>query len=261
MRLRDACVLIGAFLVLFDLTGCNRNNNRIIYTNPADSAHIKPTVMTPHAKAQNEVALAQEYITQGKFDVALDDLQKAIKLDPSSFEAYTVLGILDEKLNRLTEADAAYAKSVKLAPNNGNVLNNYGAWLCRSGHPNEADPQFRKAIADPFYKTPAIALGNAATCANQAGNAALAESYDRQVLALDPGNVAAMQSLAEIEYKRGDFMRARGFIERVFATGQNAPESLDLAAHIEEKLGDQDSARNYRTRLSSDFPEYTQQQF
>jgi type IV pilus assembly protein PilF len=264
MRLRDACVLGGAFLVLLASSGCKSihfGNGTSEYDTRPKTKALKSDPVTPRQKAQNEIALAQEYWQRGNYEIALEDVQKAIKLDSAYPEAYAMLGLVNEKINRLDQAQAAYEKSVKLAPNSGNMLNNYGAWLCRSGHPAEADDQFRKALADPFYKTPEMALGNAAACATKAGHIELAEGYDRKVLAIDPSSSLALQSMATIDFKRGDFMQARAFVERALAKGKPAPESLDLAARIEEKLGDPAAARGYRDRLSTEFPQYVPGQF
>ncbi len=252
MRLRDAYAIGGAILAVCAFSGCDLVRGR-------DTA-FKDDTKTPHNRSQTEIALAQQYIEDEKYEIALDRLQHAAALEPSSADAYTMLGFLYEKINRPAQAEVSYAKSVKLAPDKGDILNNYGAWLCRSGHPLEADPVFRKALADPFYKTPAAALGNAATCASKAGKPDLAEGYNRQILALDATNVDALQALATLQYQRGDFLRARGFIERLLATGKPTAETLDLAAQVEDKLGDRDRARSYRERLATEFPLYTPSQ-
>ncbi|HEY2345572.1 MAG TPA: type IV pilus biogenesis/stability protein PilW [Xanthomonadaceae bacterium] len=258
MRLRDAGALCGALLVLCAFAGCGVfHKSNIIYANNQPLPKIKSDANTPHAISQNEVALGEEYIKMGKYELALDSLQKAVKAEPSSPDAYTVLGVLYERINRPALAEANYAKAVKLAPDKGDMLNNYGAWLCRSGHPAEADAQFRKALNDPFYKTPGMVLNNAAVCALKAGKPDVAEAYDRQALAADPSDPEALRSMADVSFQRADYMRARGFIERYLAAGRSNPGALDLAARIEDKLGDQESARTYRSRLSSEFPQYT----
>jgi len=257
MRLHDARFVIGAMFAICALTGCKaiRGNGITDVSQPVP--HFKSDANTPHVAAQNDVALAEEYMKDGKYEIALDRLQRAAKLDPSSPDVYTMLGYLYEKINRPEQAEANYARSVKLAPDKGDYLNNYGAWLCRSGHPTEADPLFRKALADPFYKTPTAALENAATCAVKAGRPDLAEGYDRQILAMDPNNADALQTMASVQYQHGNYMSARGFIERLLAAGKATPDSLVLAALIEDKLGNHDGARDYRNRLSTEFPQYT----
>ena len=246
-------------MALVALTGCSHKlalRTTEVRTDVSQTKIPHDTENTPQRAAQTEIALAEQYIESSQYDVALDRLQRAVKLDPDSADAYTVLGLLYEHINRPAQADASYAKSVKIAPDKGEILNNYGAWLCRSGHMVEADEWFRKAVADPFYKTPAAALGNASACALKAGKPGLAEGYDRQLLAIDPANAGALQDLATILFQRGDYMHARAFVERLLAGDKVAPDMLDLAASIEDKLGDADAARGYRKRIATEFPQY-----
>jgi type IV pilus assembly protein PilF len=261
MRLRDAGFVLGVAVAVAAVAGCGmirgKNGPSSHYQlNTEPQAHFSSKPSDPHRAAQNEIALAQEYIKTQQYEVALHRLERAIKLDPKSPDGYTMLGLLNERINRPVQAEAAYAKAVALGPDKGDILNNYGAWLCRSGHPNQADPLFRKALADPFYQTPQVALGNAATCATKAGKPGLAESYERQILGLDANNPDALRAMAGISFQHGDYLRARGFIERFLAAGSAAPDVLDLAAQVEDKLGDRDSAKAYRTRLATEFPTY-----
>lgn len=257
MRLREMLPMIAIALALLALAGCHnsRNQSPYFYSTQQDVPKFKSDAATPHAIAQNEVALAQEYLKMGKYDLALERLQKAIKTEPSSPDGYTVLGLLYERINRPELAEANYAKAVKLAPDKGDMLNNYGAWLCRSGHPVEADVQFRKALSDPFYHTPGVAMLNASICAAKAGKLELAEGYGRQLLAVDPNNLQGLQNMADISFQRGQYLQARGFVERFVATGAYSPPLLDLGARIEDKLGDAAAARGYRDRIAAGAPQ------
>ena len=256
MRLHDARLLVGIACALCALAGCHRIGGERS-SHEREQVSLRDDDNKPHRASQTDIALAEQYIEAGQYEVALDRLQNAVKLEPTSANAYTMLGVLYERINRPAQAEASYAKSTKLAPDKGDILNNYGAWLCRSGHPLEADAWFRKALADPFYKTPAIAMGNAATCALKADKPELAEAYDRQVLALDATNAGALQEMASTLHQRGDDLHARAFMERLLAAGKTTPEMLDLAASIEDKLGDASAARGYRTRIATEFPQYT----
>lgn len=257
MRLHDGRLLIGAMLALCALAGCHTVSGGRNGSSLHQETSLRDDDNKPHRASQNDIALAEQYIQDGKYEVALDRLKNAVQLEPSSADAYTMLGLLYERINRPAQAEASYAKSAKLAPDKGDILNNYGAWLCRSGHPSEADAWFRKALADPFYKTPGTALGNAASCALKAEKPALAESYDRQILAQDPTNAGALQEMATTLHQRGDDLHARAFVERLLAAGTASPEMLDLAASIEDRLGDASAARGYRDRIATEFPQYT----
>ena len=251
MRLRDATLM----LAIMALLACGHLRNEIAVDN---GESFRPAKSQPDPKRAVEIniGLAVEYMGANDYEAALDKLQKAIHIDGSSATAYSVLGLLYERINRPVQAGESYAKAARLAPDKGDFQNNYAQWLCHSGRPVEADPYFRKALDDPFYKTPAAALSNAGTCALKAGKPELAETYYRRLLTLDANNVDALQQLAAMLYQRGDYLRARAFMERRVNQGTANAEMLDLAARIEDKLGDRDAANSYRRRLSSEFPQY-----
>lgn len=207
--------------------------------------------------AELQVKLGRGYMEQGDLETAMARLQRALKLDPRSVDAHTMLAVLNERINRPAEAESFYRKAERLAPDNGDVNNNLGAFLCGSGRQHEADAYFLKALNDPFYRSPVAALSNAGVCALKAGDAAKAEDYFRRVLATQPNNATALFELARMHYLKGDDMRARAFIQRLEASTPADPVALDLGQRIETRLGDAAAARRYATRLQNEFPDYT----
>jgi tetratricopeptide (TPR) repeat protein len=138
------------------------------------------------------------------------------------------------------------------------ILNNYGAWLCRSGHAAEAAEHFRRAMADPFYKTPAAALTNSGTCLLKAGKRDAAEVALRKALELHPDEPEALIQLAAVLYDKGEFFKARAFVQRFEATSQARPEALMLGRNIELRLGNGRGAGDYTRKLLQGFPESEQ---
>jgi type IV pilus assembly protein PilF len=195
------------------------------------------------------VELGQRYYSRGEYQIALEKLQSALQIDPTSPNAHTVIAILYETINDTNKAAEHYRRSVQYGSRSGDVLNNYGSWLCRQRKYDEADEHFRRAIADPFYKTPESALANAGTCALAAGRYDLGENYLRQVLVARPDDGQALLGLAEVAFRKQDFMRARAFVQRAESQGALGKSALELAIRIEESLGDVRSAAAYRARL------------
>lgn len=223
----------------------------------AGTSAPRSTQPTQNSRAADEnVALAQQYIQNGQYEVALGRLQHALTLDPRSANAHTMMGLLNERIGRDDQAGVAYRRATELAPDRGDVNNNYGTWLCKHGKANESLRWFERAIEDPFYRTPDSAMANAGACARIAGDRALAEEYLRKALEANARNPRVLQELALIQYDNGDYMRARAFVQRREASGPVDGEVLHLAARIEEQLGDRDAANRYRSRLASEFPEF-----
>ena len=208
--------------------------------------------------ARVHTELAQHYLADGDLQDALAKLQLALKFDPNYAPAHTVIAVVYEKINNLPEAEVHYRKAVALEPGKGGPNNNLGQFLCRTGRLQESIGYFRKAVADPFYATPDVALTNAGICQLQAGDTAGAEASFRDAIARNPGNGDALFHLAEVLYRQGDAFRARAFIQRFDALGKPNAAALKLGYDIESRLGNTDAAQIYLRRLQSQFPDSEQ---
>lgn len=197
------------------------------------------------------VELGQRYYARGEYEIALEKLQSALEINPNSANGHTVIAILYETINDGARAAEHYRKSLQYGGRNGGILNNYGSWLCRQQRFDEADEHFRRALADPFYRSPESALANAGTCALAAGKFDVAENYLRQVLAARPEDEQALIGMAEVAWRKEDFLNARAFLQRAESRTPLSRSALQLAAQIEDSLGDSAAAAAYRARIGS----------
>ena len=202
--------------------------------------------------------LGQKYMQQGNLKVALDDLNKALSYDPDYVDAHTVLGLLYERIGDPKQAEEHYRRAAQLRPKSGNELNNYGTFLCRAGRYDESKDYFERAIADPFYNTPDVALTNEGTCLLKGGKKDEAEVVLRKALDRSPNNAEALFQLASTLYEKADYFKARAFMQRFESVGQARPESLMLGRNIELRLGNGSAAGEYTRRLLQSFPESQQ---
>ena len=210
--------------------------------------------------AEVHVALGQRYLQQGKLELALEKLEKALKFDSSYVDAHTVIAVLYERINDQKQAAEHYRRAVELAPRNGAVNNNYGAFLCRAGKLDEAAVRFSTAVADPFYRTPDVAYANSGTCFQQAGKFDRAEQDFRKAVEINPNNSEALFHLAGVLFRKSDFLRARAFLQRFEALGAPSADALLLGFNIETSLGNAREANEYARRLRSEFPDSPQRQ-
>lgn len=205
--------------------------------------------------AIDQVALAEQGLRAGQLDDAETHANAAIKADPTSSDAYTLLAMIQEQRGKDAQAGPLYAKAVALAPTRGVLLNNYGAWLCGSGQAAASLGLFDRALADPGYPTPGSALANAGSCALKAGQDERASRDLAKALELDPANAVALEGMAESEFKAGHYLEARAFSERRLAVAPASVKMLQLASQIEQKLGDTVAAARYVQRISTEFPQ------
>lgn len=253
---------VALLLALVALTGCKRltfvrpNFDKTNYEHTGPDYSVRDDKRSKDAaSARNRIQLAQAALRNGDLDGAERDAHTALKADPRSADAHTLLGAIAERRGNSAAAGQYYKKAVDLAPERGAFLNNYGVWLCGSGRAAESLSWFDRALADSAYATPTAALANAGSCATAAGQYERAERDLRTALALDAGNALALGALARIELQKGNAFEARAFSERRLAAAPADPDALLLASQIEQKLGDTAAAARYVQRLRAEFPD------
>jgi len=259
MQLRNVLILIAgmAFLV----TSCSRltfvkpSGKR---KGPQETARTYDVRDSPAVKqrlaARDRLARATQRLQGGDMVAAEADAKEALKADPGSADAHTVLAVVNDRRGNQAIAGAHYRRAAELAPSQGAALNNYGAWLCNNGLASESLVWFDRAVAARGYASPESALANAGGCALKTGQYARAQRDLRTALEIDPSNPFALASMAESEFRQDRFFEARAFSERRLAAAPATAGVLQLAARIEERLGDRKAASRYLQRLQSDFP-------
>ncbi|MEG3191063.1 type IV pilus biogenesis/stability protein PilW [Lysobacter sp. D1-1-M9] len=206
------------------------------------------------AEARAQARVAAQYLAQGELAAAEKAARQALRLDEGSEAAHTLLAAVHDRRGDRDRAGDHFRRAAELAPRSGAALNNYGTWLCGNGQAVESVEWFEAALADPGYRTPAVALANAGACAARAGLDRRAEAFLRAAIELDPKNSVALGALAEQAFRAGDAFGARAFSERRLAAAPASAEALLLASQIEQELGDKDAADRYVRRMRAEFP-------
>ncbi|MCW6026457.1 type IV pilus assembly protein PilF [Stenotrophomonas rhizophila] len=204
---------------------------------------------------QDQMVLAGESMRAGALDAAEKRVRAATKIDARRPEAYMMLAAIATQRGNEAGAGPLYAKAAELAPDRGDVLNNYGAWLCAHGRPAESLVWFDRALQAPGYTTPASALANAGGCALEAGQSERATPDLRRALEIDPVNAYALESMARSEYAQGRYFEARAFAQRRLAAAPATRSVLQLASQIEARLGDNVASGRYLQRIHDEFPQ------
>ena len=217
--------------------------------------------LTPDdSPAKLYVDLAKEYHRLGQTEVALRRAQQAVKTDGQYAPAHVWLAFLLEQLQQTDEAAKHYERAVKIAPNNPDVLNAYGSFLCNQRRYAEADAQFVKAAKNPVYATPWIALTNAGNCAVEAGDTTKAETHYRAAIQANAGFGAPLARMGELAMKRGDSKAAKDYIDRYFKpetvrTPADSRIALKVGIEAELALGNRKRAAFYQDALKKNFPD------
>lgn len=200
------------------------------------------------------VKLAAEYLRQGQMETALRKANKALELDSKNAQAHNVTALIYQRLGQNQLAGEHYRKAVSLDPKDPYVLNAYASFLCDQRKFSEAEAQYKKALANPLYPSPWIAMTNMGTCAKRSGNRSKAETNFRQALNANPSFGPALAALAELDYDRGQYKSARSHLDRYFKVTRPTPQVLLLAVRVERKLGSRKRAATYAQMLRKNYP-------
>jgi type IV pilus assembly protein PilF len=204
--------------------------------------------------ARTHVELGVGYLRQGKFNVALEKLKKAIEAEPGYSPGHSAIAIVYEKLEHYEKANDHYLEAISLSPDDGNLYNNYGVFLCGREKYLEAEKYFLKAVSTPRYKTPELAYENAGACVRKVSKIKEAEEYLTKALKINPKLPLALVNMAHIRFEQSNFLSTRGFLQRYEGVSQHNADSLWLGVLVERKLGNKSEAQRYAKLLQSNFP-------
>lgn len=213
-------------------------------------------------RAAIRIELAVGYYERGQLDAALDEIKLALRAEPDNVTAYGVRALIYSGMGELGLAEDNFQRALKLAPQNADVSNNYGSFLCKNGRVAQSIPYFDAALANRTYQSPANALNNAGACSLKLGEYALAERYLLQALQQTPDLATTNANLARLYYERRDYPRAGFFVSRLGKTTKLESLTADvlwLAIKVQHKLGDAGAEASLVTQLRrhhSASPEY-----
>jgi type IV pilus assembly protein PilF len=209
-------------------------------------------------RAEVHTSLAAEYYQRGSIGVALQETRLAIKDDPNYVPAWNMQGLILMELREDDNARTAFERAMRLEPNNSEVLNNYGWFLCTRGDHNRGLELMTRAAADPLYPTPEKSYLSSGLCMRRANRSADAETYLRRAVAIRPDMIGALYNLAEITYERGANKDAEAFLNRYMRVTNPTIDSLALGVKIARANGDRASEDSFLQQMRRRFPEAPQ---
>jgi type IV pilus assembly protein PilF len=218
----------------------------------------QPRVADNQRAAQANVELGVAYFREGRLQLAMDNLRRAIELDPDSPAAHAAMAVLYERLGEVEPAERHYRRALTLSPKDSRVHNNFGQFLCQHNRLQDADRHFRQAVSDPLYDTPEVAYTNAGICARRIPDERKAEEYFRLALERNPFYSMALLQMLRLNYDLCEHLRARAYLQRFQQVSRHVPESLWIGIRVEHALGDKNAVASYGLALRNNFPDAPQ---
>jgi len=209
-------------------------------------------------RAAVRLQLAANYYQSGQLQIAIETAHRAIDLDPDSAAAYGLLGLMQMDIGQVKQADANFQRALSIDHDNPDLNNNYGWFLCQTGHERESITYFERALASRLYDTPARALQNAGICLLRIHDDAGGEKYLLRALSADATSPVAKFQLAQMYLHQRRFDRCDFYFDLLIRSTEPNAETLWLGARIAHAKNDEATQRRYAEQLQLRFPDSPQ---
>ena len=243
-------IVMNVCAVVFVMTGCASTElgggQRELQTSSDQSENQR--------RAQIRMQLAIGYYQQGQFSVALDEIKQALQIDPDYSDAYSVRALIYMDMGETALARDNFQRAMKLAPNNPDLSNNYGWFLCQNGQEKQSIAYFEAALKSRAYQSPVKALNNAGACSLKLKELVAAERYLTEAFRQEPANLDTNANLAKLHFARGDYQQARSYISRATKADPVSADVLWTAIKVERKLDNRPAENSFAIQLRRRHP-------
>jgi len=174
------------------------------------------------------VTLGMIHTGTGRYEEAVQNLQKALVLDPINSDAYRELAKTYQQMGRQKEAESTYLNAIAVRPGYWGTHNDLGGFYYRLGRYAEAEKEFQSVVA----LTPDNARGysNLGVIAySQKRYEEAAKMYEKSV-AIKP-SAAAYSNLGTVYYMLSQYAEAARYYEKAIQmNGRDSRDWHNLAA-------------------------------
>lgn len=205
--------------------------------------------------AKTRVSLGLTYLKNGNFSQAKFNLDKALEFAPRSADVHYGLAYYYQTVGENDSAEKSYQTAMDYDPNNPDLANSYGAFLCQQGKYPQAKHFFLKAINSSNYISSAETYENLALCSQSQGYQTEASEYLRSAVKHQPGRAKSLYLLTQSLILEENWQEAKDVLRKYEKVAQVNAETLLLSTQIEQGLGNTDIARGYGDMLLKIFPD------
>ncbi len=208
----------------------------------------------PRTRAKVHTELGALYFQEGNIPVAMEELTVAIYIDSTYAPAYSMRALVHHFLKEPEHAETNFRDALRYAPDDPEIANNYGWFLCQNNRGEEAMPHFERALRNRLYQTPDRAYLNAGQCAMNLGKFDVARDYLDRAHRLTGGSPLVTLRLAELNFRTGIVEEAHRQLSEMMRAMEPNAEMLWLGVRVARKVGDRESEVSYATQLRRRFP-------
>lgn len=182
--------------------------------------------------AKTRVSLGLTYLKNGNFSQAKFNLDKALEFDPRSGQANYAMAFYYQQVGEIKRAHEYYKQAISLSKKDPDVLNSYGAFLCKQGDYDSAKSYFLEAVDNKSYVSTAETYENLAICSQSQGKTDEAIDYFNSALNHQPTRASSLLYLTQLYTESSQWDLAKKTLWKYERNATISADSLWLAFQI-----------------------------
>lgn len=214
------------------------------------------TVTDPLGAAKTRLSLGLSHLQAGNYSQAKFNLDRALSFAPRYADAHFGLAFYYQQVGEADLARGSYDTALGLAPNDPEISNSYGAFLCLQGEYDAAEQRFLAAVNARDFIAAADTYENAAVCQQSKGDIDKATFYLKKSLNHQPRRVTALALLAELQTSQSQYEDAKGTLDRWEAVTGITADTTFLRYQIAQVQSNRMLAKRYARTLLDRFAQH-----
>jgi len=204
---------------------------------------------------KDTVQLAFSYIRTGNWQAAKRHLKTALALDDSNAQIYEAMALVFQNTGEIDLAEENYQRSIKLDPKASRVRNNYAAFLGQQNRYAEAVQQLQLVVADTLYNNRPSAFVSLGQSYLQLQQLEPAREAFRRAFLMNRNNVPVTFYLAEVNYRLDNYALSQQYYDTYRrAVKQQPPRALWLGIRLAQQFSNSDALSSYGMALKNLYP-------
>ncbi|QBH98050.1 type IV pilus biogenesis/stability protein PilW [Limnobaculum zhutongyuii] len=240
-------ILLSIPLLTGILMGCNSQRTEEHAADMGQAAEIRLT-------------LGMAYLSQGDTVAARKNLERAVNYAPQDYRTQLGMGLYLQGIGENEQAASRYHTALQLAPENGDVLNNYGAFLCSLGQYDEAQRYFELAAATERLDDVSNSLEYSGYCLLQAGQPDEADKKLSRALKQNPEKGVRILNTAARYWQQGRREEAQTLLNLYQQELPVSAESLWIQIQFAASDNRVNDIKRYGKQLAQGFSQSKQYQ-
>ena len=204
--------------------------------------------------AKTRISLGLTYLKNGNYSQAKFNLDKALQFAPRLADAHFSMAYYYQMVGETELAEASFQEAIDRAPDNPDIANSYGAFLCQNGKYRQAKTYFLKAVNNSSYVSSAETYENLALCSHSQGEIEDAITYVQRAIKHQPSRGKSLLFLAQLQVQQQQWQDAKQSIKRYERVASVTPETLWLSMTVEKALNNSKMVQGLGDMLIRMFP-------